>query len=192
MEVIYDFETLSQNPNNGVVLSFAMLYFDPKRFNDNPYTFPELLSKTRFFKFDVQDQVKNYAREIDMDTVEWWNRQGPEARKQLKPSSNDKKFDEFFEWLNEGYMKVNKVWTRRNTFDPIFLTNILKQLGHPEMWDWWLIRDTISTIEALSIGTELHNSFMPDGVQEHFVKHDPCHDIAVDVLRMQTLIRAFE
>ena len=191
MEVIYDFETLSQNPNRGVVLSFAMLYFDSKRFlSDQPYTFPELLKDTRFFKFEVEDQVKNYGREIQMETVEWWNRQGEVAKRQLKPTENDRKFADFFEWLNEDYKVVKKVWTRRNTFDPIFLSNILAQLEKPEIWDWWLVRDTISTIEAFTYGTDLRNDFMPEGCAEHFVKHDPQHDIVVDVIRMQDLTRA--
>jgi hypothetical protein len=40
---IYDFETLSQNPVDGVVISFAMMNFDPTRFENNPYTYQELI-----------------------------------------------------------------------------------------------------------------------------------------------------
>jgi len=39
MNTIYDFETMSQDPHTGAVLSFAMLNWDPKKL----YTYSELV-----------------------------------------------------------------------------------------------------------------------------------------------------
>lgn len=188
---IYDFETLSQNPVDGVVVSFAMMNFDPNRFADNPYTYQELLDKTHYLKFDVEDQVKNYNRKIEKSTLEWWSRQNKEAQAKLAPSSNDKSIAELhgFFVVNRA-TNLNKVYTRRNTFDPIFMTSLMKATGNPEPYNWWDVRDTISYIEGLSYGVELDTGFIPEGLEDKFVKHDPTHDIAMDVMRLQTLVQA--
>ena len=44
MEVIYDFETLSQNAFNGVVLSVAGIAYEEERFLTNPYTYEEYVT----------------------------------------------------------------------------------------------------------------------------------------------------
>lgn len=190
---IYDFETLSQNPIDGVVLSLAMLNFDPGRYVDMPYTYEDLLGKTKYIKFNVEDQVKNYSRKIEKSTLEWWKNQPKEAQAALKPSKDDKVISDLY-----GFFIVNrctnleKVYTRRNTFDPIFMSSIMKATQNPEPYDWWCVRDTISFIEGLSHGIELSDNFIPEGLEEKFIKHDPRHDIVMDVMRMQTLVRALE
>jgi hypothetical protein len=66
----------------------------------------------------------------------------------------------------------------------------MKATGNPEPYDWWSVRDTISYIEGLSHGIDIDTGFIPEGLAEHFVKHDPCHDIAMDVMRMQVIVQA--
>lgn len=189
--VIYDFETLSQDPVNGVVVSFAMLNYRESRFVDDPYTYQELVDKSFYMKFDVEDQVKNYNRVIEKSTLEWWGKQSKEAQSKLAPSSDDMSISELY-----GFFTVNRatnmrrVYTRRNTFDPIFMTSLMKATGKPEPYDWWDVRDTISYIDGLSYGVDLKNNFIPDGLEEHFVAHDPRHDISMDVMRLQTLVQA--
>ena len=83
--VIFDFETLSTDRVNPVVLSFAMLNFSESRMlGDMPHTFEELLDKVDYIKFDVKDQVKNYNRKIDKETVDWW---GPNRTRLLEKIS---------------------------------------------------------------------------------------------------------
>jgi hypothetical protein len=36
-------------------------------------------------------------------------------------------------------------------------------------------------------GAGLSNGFVPEGLEEQFVAHDPQHDIVMDVMRLQTL-----
>lgn len=191
---IFDFETLSQNPQNGVVISMAMLNFSTYKFVDEtPYTYEDLLEKCDYIKFDVKDQVTNWGRKIEKETVEWWKNQSTEAQNTIKPMSTDQSIADLY-----GFFVVNKatnmskVYSRRNTFDPIFMTSLMKATGNPEPYDWWLVRDTISYIEGLSHGIELKDNFIPEGLEEKFVKHDPRHDIAMDVMRIQTLVRAVE
>jgi hypothetical protein len=188
---IYDFETLSQNPVDGVVISFAMLNYDPMRFAKDPYTYQELLDKCHYIKFDVADQVKSYNRKIEKDTVEWWSRQNKEAQKKIAPRPDDKSIAELYNFfVVNRCTNLKKVYTRRNTFDPVFMTSLMKATGNPEPYDWWSVRDTISYIEGLSHGIDIDTGFIPEGLAEHFVKHDPCHDIAMDVMRMQVIVQA--
>ena len=190
--VIYDFETMSQNPVDGVVVSFAMASYDPQRFaNDNPYTYQEILDKTHYMKFDVEDQVKNYNRKIEKATLEWWSQQNKEAQKKLAPSPDDKSIADLYGFfIVNKPVNLNKVYTRLNTFDPIFMTSLMKATGNPEPYDWWSVRDTISYIEGLSYGVDLNPGFIPEGLEDKFVKHDPTHDIAMDVMRMQAIVQA--
>lgn len=189
--VIYDFETLSQDPVNGVVVSFAMLNYRESRFVDDPYTYQELVDKSFYMKFDVEDQVKNYNRVIEKSTLEWWSKQSKEAQSKLAPSSDDASISELYDFFTVNRAtNMRRVYTRRNTFDPIFMTSLMKATGKPEPYDWWDVRDTISYIDGLSYGVDLKNNFIPDGLEEHFVAHDPRHDIAMDVMRLQTLVQA--
>lgn len=188
---IFDFETLSQEQTNGVVLSMAMLNFAESRFvSDIAYTFDELVENTHTIKFDVEEQVKKYKRQINKDTLDWWSQQGDLAKKQLKPSKDDVSIDQLYNFfiVNKS-ANVKKVYTRGNTFDPIFLEYIMRQIHKPMPYDWWEVRDTRSLIEGLSWGTDLKNSFIPEGC-ENFIAHDPKHDIAMDVMRLQALVQA--
>lgn len=190
--VIYDFETLSQDQRRGVVISFAILNFSESRYINNPYTYEELLDSTKYIKFDVEDQVQNYKRLISKDTLQWWTEQGPEAKKQLKPSDSDVSIYTLHDWIlaNVDCKNIKKSFTRGNTFDPIILQYIMTQTGKVDPFHWGTVRDTRSMIEGMSFGMDLKNSFMPNDLKDKFVKHNPIHDIAMDVMRMQMLAQA--
>lgn len=190
--VIYDFETLSQDQRRGAVASFAMLNFSEKRYLDEPYTFEELLSECKYIKFDVEDQVTNFKRTMSKDTLQWWNEQCEDAKKHIKPSSSDVSIVTFYDWItkNVDCGKIKKSYTRGNTFDPMFLQYLMAQTGNPDPFHWGTVRDTRSMIEGMSFGMNLDNGFMPGDLKDKFVKHDPCHDIAMDVMRMQMLAQA--
>ena len=189
---IFDFETLSSNPSDGVVLSMAMLNYAEVRFTgDMPYTYQELLDNCKYIKFDVESQVKAFSRKIEKDTLEWWGKQNAEAKKVLNPSKDDRPITELHDFFAlHKATNMKKVFTRRNTFDPMFMSSICQATGYPDPYPWWDVRDTISYIEGMSFGSDLKNNFMPDGLEEHFVHHDPRHDIALDVMRMQTVAQA--
>ena len=192
--VIYDFETLSQDTRNGVVLSFAITQYTEKRFFEVPYTFEELVATSHFIKFDVSEQVKKYGRKIDKSTVDWWAQQGDEAKKQLAPSPEDRSISELFDFIDEritNRKNIRKAFTRGNTFDAIFLECLMKDIGKPDPFHWSTIRDTRSMIEGMTFGLDISNSFVPTELQKNFIKHDPRADVAMDIMRMQTLAQAF-
>ncbi len=190
--LIYDFETLSTKTTNGVVLSLAILSYNEDRLSGFGYTYEGLLAKCKYIKFNVEDQVKNYKRVIDTDTLEWWSKQTPEAIKELDPSDNDQLISTIDDFLREhvDFKQLKKCYTRGNTFDPVFMEYIYKDIGKKEPIPFWAIRDTRSTIDGMSWGANLDNKFIPDGLKEKFIAHDPRHDIVMDVMRMQTLAQA--
>ena len=190
--VIYDFETLSQDQRRGVVTSFAILNFSETRYIENPYTFEELVDSCKYIKFDVEDQVTNFNRIMSKETIQWWNEQGEEAKKQIKPSPEDVSIASFYSWIqsNIDCANIKKSYTRGNMFDPMFLQYLMAQTAHPDPFHWGTVRDTRSMIDGMAYGMKLDNKFMPGDLKDKFVKHDPRHDIAMDVMRMQLLAQA--
>jgi hypothetical protein len=191
--IIYDFETLGKQPRSSVVLSMAALPFNEDKFvSDNPYTYEELLYSAKLIKFTVQEQVTKYKRTIDKETLEWWSKQSAVARKGLAPSPADVPLVELYPFLMDlidDPKNAKKVYTRGNTFDPLFLESLLENIGQADPFPWWKVRDTRSMIEGMAFGSGLSNSFMPEGLEKVFVHHDPIHDVSIDVMRIQTLAR---
>jgi hypothetical protein len=190
--VIYDFETLGQDQQKSVVVSFAMVTFSEKRYIDDPYTYEELVDSCKYIKFNVEDQVINFGRKINKETLEWWNSQGEEAKKQIRPSKEDRSILEFYEFVinNCECANIKKSYTRGNTFDPMFLQYLMSDTGRQDPFHWRTVRDTRSMIEGMSFGMKLDNGFTPGDLASKFVKHDPRHDVAMDVMRMQLLAQA--
>lgn len=189
---IFDFETLGKEVITCPALSVAMLSFDTKRFIDNPYSLDELLDNCVFVKFDVAEQVQKYNRKIEPDTLEWWGKQSPEAQEsQFKPSANDISIETIYDCFIKEVPEKATVYTRGNTFDPILLKSLCNMLGKDEPYPWWSVRDVRSLIDGLSWGTKLKSSFLPPELEgQDLAFHDPRVDISVDVLRIQTLVKA--
>ena len=190
--MIYDFETLGQDVLNCPALSLAAYSFDTERFISDPYTLDEVVEDSLYMKLDVTEQVKKYGRVIEKDTVDWWSKQSKAAQvSQLRPLPNDLSIDKISDALAGIYENKSNVYTRGNTFDPVLLDMICKITGTKSPYPWWSIRDMRSMIDGLSFGSNISNSFMPDSVDSKaVVLHDPRYDIALDVLRYQTLVQA--
>jgi hypothetical protein len=188
---IYDYETLGKDPQTLPILSCAFLSFDTDRFTTNPYSFSELVSSCVEYKFSVEDQVKNYGKKIDQDTLKWWGERPKELRdSQMTPRPDDLPLTALYDIMVEECDGAEAIYTRGNTFDPIVTERVMKDIGKAEPYPWWVIRDTRSMIEGMSYGAGIKNSFIPEGLNDHFIAHDPCHDIAMDVMRLQTLAQA--
>jgi hypothetical protein len=185
---IYDFETLGLDTTNCPILSLALFSFDTAK----QYTLDSILPEVKFFKFSVADQVENYNRQINKNTLDWWKSQPKELQdSQLKPSKNDLPLSALYDIMKDNIGEKDIVFTRGNTFDPMITTSMMKVLGKPEPYPWWNVRDTRSFLEGLSYGSDLKNNFIPpelEGIKLDL--HDPRTDIAIDVLRIQTLVRA--
>lgn len=186
--VIYDYETLGKNPQTLPILSLATCEFKLNELEE----FDDVLSRVKFYKFSVEDQIKNYNRKIDQETVDWWMTQDKETRdSQLKPTKNDLQLSELYDIMSKTCDDNTIVFTRGNTFDPIITDVMCKLLNKPYPYPWWNDRDTRSFIEGLSYGSGLKNNFLPPQLEGVEMKlHDPRVDIALDIIRIQSLIQA--
>lgn len=190
MAIIYDIETLSQDQHRGVIVSLALLNFDMHRVKYGPdYTWEELLQRVDYVKFDVAQQVKEYGRKICPHTLLWWQGQGKDALDQLKPSSDDIDLKEMYSWFISNTLNANVAYTRNNTFDPVFIQFICSQFGDPMPYHWGATRDIKSTIDGMTWGQDIKDNFIPEGLEGVFIAHDPRHDVAMDIMRMQYLSR---
>ena len=72
---IFDVETLGKR-SNSVILSMAAIYFDP----DTKPSPQELRDSAFFAKFSVKEQVKEYGREMNQPTMDWWKKQCDNVR----------------------------------------------------------------------------------------------------------------
>ena len=189
--IIYDFETLGDQ-YNGVAVSLAVLKFNENNYTLNPYNYNDLVSQAEFIKFDVEEQVKTYKRKISKDTLEWWNKQSEQAREQLKPSPSDVSISDLWKLLTDYMqgMDVRRVYTRGNMFDPVLMESLLYACDKGIPYPWWNVRDTRSFLDGLLWGSDINDKFMPDGCADDFIHHDPRHDIALDVMRMQSVVQA--
>ena len=194
--IIYDIETLSQDQYRGVLVNIAVLKFDMKRVKfgagiGGSYTYEELLGLTHLIKFDVNQQVKEYDRKIQPETLKWWKEQSPAAQSLLVPSKEDRDLKELYPMLLDyvGNMEPVAAYTRNNTFDPVYVQFACKQFGHPMPHKWWITRDIKSTIDGMTWGEDIKDSFIPEGLESKFIAHDPRHDIVMDVMRLQFLSR---
>lgn len=186
--MIYDFETLGTEFNESAVVSLAALVFDSSQFIAPGYTYEELLNNVKTVKFDVADQVHNHNKKIDPDTLKWWGELCPEAQKQLKPSPDDMSISKLKSWITSiaDPEDIERVYTRGNTFDPMFLHAIIGRDPYPH----WKLRDTRSVIEGMTLfNTSIKNGFMVPGLEDKFIPHDAKHDVAMDVMRMQFLMK---
>ena len=188
---IYDFETLGQDVFDAVAVNLAVLKFDEGRFVKNPYKFEELVDSCKLIKFNVEEQVKEYGRKIQQSTLDWWMQQDKSVQKQIRPSKDDVSISELYEFLSLDIQiqKCDKVYTRGNTFDPILLSSLLRHFQQIDPTKWWVIRDTRSLFEGMTYGHNIKSTFIPEGLEENFIAHDPCHDVAMDVMRFQYLVR---
>jgi hypothetical protein len=190
--LIYDFETLSQNPEKAAVISLAVMVFDLDIAESKGYDYETLLDSTRYMKFNVAEQIEKFDREIEMKTLNWWKEQGAAAVKELKPSKFDVSITEIQPLIKSltTQHEIKYVFTRNNTFDPVIFHGICRKTEAIIPYPWWTIRDTKSFIMGLTYGHKLKDDFIPTEAEGLYVKHDPRHDIVLDVMRIQTILSA--
>jgi hypothetical protein len=191
--VIYDYETLSSVPAEAPVVAMSIYNFDMDRFTSNPYTLEEIVDNAGFYKFEVSEQVQKLGRKIDQRTLDWWMEQDKAVRDaMIVPKPDDISVTKLSEIFKSHYNKGDLVFTRGNTFDPIITDFMLKAMGmNPNLHHFADIRDTRSYIDGMSYGSNLINSFTPPELEgKPLNKHDPRVDIALDILRMQSLAKA--
>jgi hypothetical protein len=197
----HDFETLGQNVVTCPVIDCACFVADTdKMISDDPYTTKDIINVKRF-KLSVKDQINNYNKKIEADTVKFWENQTETVRKRISPLKNDLTYAEFYDNIIKyiaSYDKIDYWWSRSNTFDPIILWGIFEKLDKikvlNEYLPYWRVRDIRTFIDAKFNFDNKQNSFTPILDEEFwskvFQQHNSSWDVLADVLRMQAILRA--
>lgn len=183
--ILFDLETMSTKVD-GVILSLGILAFD----DEVEYNIEELFSRTRHFKFDAVDQIKNYGRTISESTKNWWLSRGEEARWILKPSPTDIKISELPKLFSDFYSEFNIKpkytvhWSRGIYIDWGILLSVFEDsLGVDTPFPYWSNRDTRTFIDTV---LEIKTGKVPAGAEGvKFYEHDASHDVILDYIRIK-------
>lgn len=200
LDFIIDFETIGQNVLTIPMIDCSYLIFNWDRFTSKePYTFEELVRRAQKAKFDLKELVTQHGMKYKSSDLNWWKEQAPDVKVKLNPSAKDVSVNQFIDDMLEyiGNNKISNWWSRSNTFDPILLQRLGQAVDRlheiDEKLKFWAIRDTRTWIDA-KFDFAQKNGFIPISDVEYwnsaFKQHDSSHDIAADVLRLQTICRA--
>lgn len=199
-DMVIDFETMGTNAQKCAAVDMSTFVFRWDRFAENPYTYEEILSGVKRYKFDLKDQIQNYGFEVEKETVDWWASLPKDVRKRAMPSPQDLNLEEFTkQFLSDLYNgpKIEYWWSRNNTFDPTVLWRLVwtqqSKYRLNEYLMHWRVRDIKTWIDA-KFDFTTKSGFCPFEDEELFnslfKQHDSSHDVTADVLRLQTIYRA--
>lgn len=184
---VFDVETLGKR-SNSVILSFAAVYFNP---DDKPDH--HALRKDAFFaKLSVEEQVKEWGREINRPTLDWWAKQCLNARQASvnRDPSRDELFMDAYKRLGEWADSKNDpkcwVWARGN-LDQLILDDIEEQHGIEKpvfYFNRW--RDVRTAIDFLYSTTTGYCDIDYPGFDPalDITKHNPIDDCIYDAMML--------
>lgn len=188
-----DIETLGVSSET-VILSVALLYFDEKV---EGHTWESLYDSTYFVKLSVRDQVENYNRVVDKDTIAWWKNQGDLTReKSFTPKKSDLSAKEGISQLQQyvrdksKFPKKELVWVR-GSIDQVALDSLFKAVvGQERLFPFWNYRDIRTFVDFnTETGARGYAEIDPERYpgtwnKDIVVKHNPIDDVVLDCLQL--------
>ena len=181
---VFDVETLGVESTT-VVLSAALLYFDPTKEPE----YQDLLDNALYIKFDSKEQAKA-GRSVSKSTLQWWKDQHEYVRKlALDPSENDISVHEAFRQIN-SYMdkydpdRVATVWAR-GSLDQMAIDSLAVAFDLQPFTGYNVWRDVRTAVDCF---TGSKNGYCdvqhPTFRREEVIKHHPVHDCALDAMML--------
>ncbi len=169
----------------------AAIYFDP---DTKPS--PQKLREGAFFaKFSVKEQVKEYGREMNQPTMDWWKKQCDNVRTaSFVPSEVDCSFVDGYESMRKWSASKNDtkcwVWARGN-LDQLVMDDIEEQLELQPIWPYARWRDVRTAIDFLYNTTNGYVDVDYPGFnsKNHITKHNPIDDCVLDAMMLMYGVR---
>ena len=204
-DFFFSFDTLSHDPYSGPVLCMTYCCVDTVHEHTHvfgrttPSTyFLKLVDNVKFIKFDVADQIENYAKKPSREVLSFW-KESEERMRYLKPLKIDKPisslYDEISNYLIDyglgGYQDVNRVFVRGAHYHPVFLKRLCMDIRKPELFPEWSYIDIRSYIEGLTIG-QMYHAFIPNDLKGVYNEYDVRHKIAIDIYRIVSLMNELQ
>lgn len=123
-----DLETFGTTPR-AVVLSIGIVAFDVREME---------ITGTHHVILERTHQISRLGRDINPSTIEWWNRQGAEARKLLDvPSSERVPLEDALVEVSGFLTGTQGVWGNGAAFDNVILASLYDDLGLEHPWAFW-------------------------------------------------------
>lgn len=188
--LIFDVETMGVESTT-VILSAAIVYIDTTK----PNTWESLYSDALFVKFSVKDQVENYARTVDKDTIAWWNKQCDLVKQQsFFPKKDDFPAKHGIEilrnYINQHCDPENTlIWTR-GSLDQMSIDSLCKAVGVDLLVRYSNYRDMRTYVDLVATNPkrgycDIDASKYPGTWDRNVVtKHNPLDDIVLDALQL--------
>ena len=127
-----DIETLGKSPS-AVVLTIGGIKFDPMA--------DDGLHSQFYYRLNADEQIEK-GRTITETTLEWWDKQDEEVKKEAMSPEDRVSVEETLKALNKWLVGVDKIWCQGPVFDIGILENLYKKIGLHHNWSFWVIRDS--------------------------------------------------
>lgn len=131
MDLMLDIETLGTRPKC-VVLTIGVVKFDPRQTGTK---------QTLYLKPNIDEQ-SNLGREIQEDTVAWWEQQADDVKEEALSNDNRISVTETLKELNKFFVGVNNMWAQGPAFDFVIMEDLYRDFKMPTPWNFWQIRDS--------------------------------------------------
>lgn len=198
-DLIIDFNTMGSDKYTCAVIDCAVLFFEPERFQSDPYTMKDIVN-TKRFKLSVKQQVANHNWVVDKSTVEFWANQPESMRNRIAPKNSDLTVEDFVSSFSEYVNTKANIrcwWTRGCDYDSAILSRMFtaanKENALKESVGYWKQRDVKTFIDA-KLGYSITHQFVPvldtNFWESHYQPSDSTWSVFSDVLRMQAIERA--
>lgn len=137
MDIMIDLETLATT-KRASILSIGAVAFHRKVQRGNTWNSLHL--------FPMHDP----RREVDLETVEWWSRQSPEAQELLNVPRTQT-LDECLVLLTSfiDSVKLVNIWANPPEFDLAILEDAYESCGMNVPWKWWQKKDSRTVKELI-------------------------------------------
>jgi hypothetical protein len=148
IDIMVDLETLS-TASNAVMLSIGAVAFSAQS-NELGPEYHNIVSLTSGLSYGLQQSE---------DTIVWWNKQSPAARKTLLASEKSKvdlkkSMEDFNKWLSQFDLAKLRVWGNGSDFDNVILKSSYDATGVRMPWKFYNNR-CYRTIKSLYKEVEL-------------------------------------
>lgn len=177
--------------STSVVLSIALLYIDTSK----PQTWESLYGNTIFVKLQAKEQVENYKRTIDKETLKWWDKK-PDLVKQFSfiPKKTDLTAKEAIEVLRKYVAEQTDkpentiVWTR-GSLDQMALDSLFVAVGEEKLFPYHIYRDVRTYVNICATKStrgycDISGEYPGVWDRNVVMKHVPIDDICLDALML--------
>lgn len=148
-----DLETLGVTPDS-CILTIAAIKWDRK----GPVV-SRNSSKIFYRRIDIKS-CQDLGMKVDANTLEWWEKQPIESRKEAFNEENrvpiKQALEDFFDWY--GFSR--NIWSNGDDFDCVILNEYARKLNMRTPWKYWETRDvrTLLDLGGIRYKGELHDA----------------------------------